>query len=413
MPADHSPSRYQSRHIPKWALSQVRDNCNWQSLFFSLGLVREKSRRQGSQKANDQNDWWAISPLNPNEKDPSFHITPKGWYCFSTQQGGGVLELVKAVTLQREGRHINESQAALWLVENGLSSFDGMEKYLESGGGSGRKSLTIFGAGGGGEERKNEGMAKMTYQKPAGEVVAPVNPPIKQSLLYKLAVEHPEMLRRGISPATCRYLGCGFLGQGTGAINNRIVFQVRGVQEEKDGNLTPIILTHMGRATNWVQESRDGKWHIYANFHRNVELYNLDKVLLDEKARDQARQTGAVIIVEGCFDVAKLVEAGILNVVATFGAHLDQFQIPKLKLIAKTLGVNKFIVFYDRDKAGRDHQAKALSLLAETGFEGVGFNWELTFSRTGQAPRGFPENIKDACDMTVEQLRWLRGKRLM
>lgn len=70
-------------------------------------------------------------------------------------------------------------------------------------------------------------------------------------------------------------------------------------------------------------------------------------------------------------------------------------------------------LFYDRDKAGREHQAKALSRLAEAGFEGVGFNWDLTFGRTGQELRGFPENIKDACDMTTEQLRWLRGKGLL
>ena len=36
-----------------------------------------------------------------------------------------------------------------------------------------------------------------------------------------------------------------------------------------------------------------------------------DKLLMDEKALNQAQSRGEVLIVEGCFDVAKLIEAGI------------------------------------------------------------------------------------------------------
>ena len=48
-----------------------------------------------------------------------------------------------------------------------------------------------------------------------------------------------------------------------------------------------------------------------------------------------------------------------LNVVATFGAHLYENQLPRLKLIAQTLGVNAFLVWYDRGSAGVEGQKKS------------------------------------------------------
>jgi DNA primase len=106
-----------------------------------------------------------------------------------------------------------------------------------------------------------------------------------------------------------------------------------------------------------------------------------------------------VVIVEGCFDAAKLVEAGTRNVVATFGARLYEDQLPRLKLIADRLGVRRFLVWFDRDRAGIEGQSAALSLLAETGFEGVGFDWGVRFASI--------TDKKDTCDFSVEELKEL------
>ena len=59
------------------------------------------------------------------------------------------------------------------------------------------------------------------------------------------------------------------------------------------------------------QEEADGKWWICSGFSKTLELYNVDKVLLDDEAVCQARETRHRIVTEGGFDVAKLVEVGI------------------------------------------------------------------------------------------------------
>src|SRR5207237_5762282 len=112
-----------------------------------------------------------------------------------------------------------------------------------------------------------------------------------------------------------------------------------------------------------VRADVEGRWHHFAHFKKHLELYNVDKLLLDPRAKEQVRQTGRLIVVEGCFDVAKLVEAGIYNVVATFGAHISDDQARKIKLLAERLGVKETVVWYDKDKAGREGTLKALDLL--------------------------------------------------
>lgn len=371
-------------------LKEIRDNADWRKLFSELGLVRDEHRSK-------INDWWARSPLS-DEKTASFHINDDGWYCHSTAQGGGPVELVQKVIERQTGKAINCYEAGRWMLEHNVSlvySTDSPGAEASTTGGKKERSAARS------EKEKSVVMGQ-------NEAVAVKNEPIRQNLIPKLVFEHADLARRQISAETCAYLGCGFLNTAKGTINNRIVFQVRGVVE-KAGVLQPVILTHLGRATSWVQEEREGKWHHYANFHKTLELYNIDNLLLDEKAVAQAKETGRVVLVEGCFDVAKCIEAGVYNVAATFGAHLAEDQLPRLKLIADRLGIDTFLVWYDRDVAGTDGQAKAVSLLAETGYKASGFDWERKFS-SRQRTVGFPEGVKDACDMRVKQLQWLREK---
>lgn len=374
-------------------LQKIRKAYDWRKLFLALDLVRDEQRSK-------PDDWWTWSPF-ATEKTASFHMNSNGWYCHSTAQGGGPIELVQKLLEYRTGQPLNCYEAGRWLLEHKVSEIekeDTSPSNTKSAVLKNRKKNTVQeqDPGSKGEERLN---------------VSSPNEPIRQDLVPKLSVEHPELTNRGISPSTCVYLGCGFLKSARGTINNRIVFQVRGVQEHS-GKLRSVILTHIGRATSWVQEQREGKWHHFARFHKTAELYNIDKVLLDKKAIAQVQQTGWIILVEGCFDVAKCVEGGIFNVIATFGAYLAEEQIPRLKFIAERLGITTFLVWYDRDAAGRDHQARAISLLTSVGYKAIGFNWEQEFT-SGQRTVGFPPGIKDACDMSVAQLRWLRSKGII
>jgi len=135
---------------------------------------------------------------------------------------------------------------------------------------------------------------------------------------------------------------------------------------------------------------------------------------LDQEAVRQARETGHVIVTEGCFDVAKLVEAGIRNTVATFGAHLAEEQIQRLKIIANRIGVWEFLLWYDRDRAGNEGQEKALEVLEnEKTITATAFDWDISFPSPARGDVKIPEKIEDVCEFSVEQLRWLRTKELI
>ena len=78
-----------------------------------------------------------------------------------------------------------------------------------------------------------------------------------------------------------------------------------------------------------------------AIFHKGRTLYNL------HRARHEIRKAEAAILVEGYFDVIRLVLAGIENVVAPLGTALTSDQAALLRRQAPSV-----ILLYDSDKAG-------------------------------------------------------------
>ena len=189
---------------------------------------------------------------------------------------------------------------------------------------------------------------------------------------------------------------------------------MRGLKEGEDGLLRPVILTHTGRATTAEQEASHGKWWMYSGFKKRCELYNLDLAVLDPEAQSQAAATGHALIVEGCFDVAKLYAAGIRNVVATFGAHLSEEQLPRFALLAERLHLQRFLLWYDRDQAGTDPERQGFRQAGEAlqgaGFEVEVFDWSRRFLSPQRGPVAISGAIGDPCDFTVAQLGWLRDQ---
>ncbi len=380
------------RFIDNESLQQIRTQINWRNLFQAFDLIRTKN--------STENNWWALSPFS-NEKTPSFHINDQGWYCHSTGQGGGVIELVQKIIEYRTGQTMNCYEAGRWLIDSGLS---------ENGGNKGEMREFIPHRGERSEKKdktgKNEGKRENVGEKRR-------NHPIRQTLIPLLETDHSKIRERGVSIETCEYLGCGYLGTDSKSrLADRIVFQVRGVEENEDGGIKPIILTHIGRAMTDEQAEESGKWRPYAGFFKSLELYNIDHLLLDEKARTQAQKSGHVLIVEGCWDVAKLIEAGIYNTVASFGAHFSEEQVERLRLIKEHLGVNRIRFWYDRDTAGSEGEVKAVAQINEThAFKADQFDWDMAFPSTVRGPVKIPANIEDVCDFTLEQLVWLREKK--
>lgn len=366
-------------------LREIRRNTDWKKLFEVLGLQKDE-------KKSTIEDWWALSPFT-EEENSSFHINDKGFYCFSSNEKGGPIELVQAYFRYRLNKTVNCYEAGKWLLENKVS-------FLPDGSDAP-------------EPKRSEGKEKSEI--PEEEPIQQLeNKPIRQSLVPLLTEQgtHPEFVRRGISKATCEYLGCGYLEKASGEMQGRIIFQVRGLKP-KNGVLSPVILTHIGRATSDEQEETGGKWKPYKGFLKSLEIYNIDKLLLDEDSVNQVKETGRVLVVEGCFDVAKLIEADIKNVIATFGSHLCEEQLPRLELIKERLGDIEFFFWYDRDHAGREGQEKALELLSAKGFKCGGFDWDISFRDRKRGEVKIPDSLQDACDLSVEQLFWLRDKKII
>ncbi|MEM7213213.1 MAG: toprim domain-containing protein [Pseudomonadota bacterium] len=361
-------NEHTDRFLGTDALEELRRTSDWKVLLNQLGLSIDERRSKAD-------DWWMSSPFS-DDTTPSFHVKPdKGvWYCFSTRNGGGIIELVQRL------HGLNCFQAGDWLIDHGVAPEpDGVQV------------------------RPKQGSEPTDDDR--------TNTPVRQSLLPALSEHgtHDEFMRRGIGEKTCRYLGCGYLAKGRSRLKGRIVFQVRGVELADDG-LAPVILTHLGRAVDANEAEAQGRWLTYKGFRKAAELYNIDKLLIDPVAREQVRLTGRVLIVEGPFDVAKLVEAGIFNVVATMGAGLSEDVRSRLDLIASECDKPEFLVWFDRDQAGVVGQNSTLELLADWGFKARGFDWSIRF---GDRQISIADAIQDPCDMSVHQLAWLRRQGLV
>jgi hypothetical protein len=372
-----SPMRPMGRFvIPREKLPEIWQNANWERLIEVFGLEVDNKRRCKSDEI------WIKSPFT-NERRASLHVNLKEniFKDFSSGKGAnmGILNFCQDL-LRQQGQEMNCYEVAGWMVEKGISVVGNLPGRSE-------------------EAERNE---KGKDRGSGGSLKGPdENKPIKVDLRRWFQSVHPELQRRGVTDATCHYLGCGFLPQrpqGTrrSPLNGRVVFQVRGVSQN-GSDLRPVILTHVGRALTWEQEKTEGKYWGYP-FYRGLEIYNQDKLLLDPQARFQVEHFG-LVLVEGFFDVAALVGSGLLNVGALMGAQISDKQVARLKFIRSRVAIPKITIFLDRDEAGSAGCEKALSLLRNNGFSVDIFDWDLASEAT-----------KDPGEMSAEQLKWLRKK---
>ena len=94
-------------------------------------------------------------------------------------------------------------------------------------------------------------------------------------------------------------------------------------------------------------------------------LYQKSNVLYGlNLARDEIRNSGAAIVVEGYFDVISLWQAGIKNVVASSGTA---FSAQQARLLARF--AEEVYLFFDADSAGRQAALRSVDLLYDAGME--------------------------------------------
>jgi transposase/5S rRNA maturation endonuclease (ribonuclease M5) len=364
----------ESRVIGRQQLREVWQQASWRKVIEVFQLSVDHQRR------SRDDEIWLRSPFT-QEKQASMHVSLSAnvYKDFSSGKGGGIIQFCREV-LQRQGREMTMFEVAEWMVAEGICTAMPQTPPTPD------------------PKPQPSPVSVPTCTTPA-------NRDIEIDLRRYLHSDHPELSRRGISAATCRYLGCGFLppraNGGPGSpLHSRVVFQIRGVKENGQG-LQSIILSHTGRALMPEQENSDGKYWSYP-FRKGLEIYNQDQLLLDPEAGRQASTFG-LVLVEGFFDVAKLVEAGCRNVGALMGAHISAEQIERLVWIRSRIGFSRIVLFLDRDETGRKGACQAFERLRQNHFEVSVFDWD-----RGLSGDLIPDSVQDPADMSVEQLQLLR-----
>lgn len=377
----------ESEIISRQPLRQIWQQASWLHVIevFNLTVEEKRCRRD--------DEIWLKSPFTQEEK-ASMHVSLSEniFKDFSSGKGGGIMQFCREM-LRRQGREMTMFEVGQWMVAEGISTVTDRQSL------AGRENLRP-------EKRHPTAKSELTSTKNT-------NAAIETDLCRYLRPDHPEMHRRGISAATCRYLGCGFLpaqGKATSPLSCRLVFQVRGVRENSH-NLQPVILSHTGRALNREQEEAHGKYWSYP-FRKGWEIYNQDKLLLDEEARRQAGKFG-LILVEGFFDLAKLVEANCRNVGALMGSAISAEQIERLEWMRSRVSYPHILLFLDRDSAGCRGVRQAREQLGRRGLAVTVFDWNQKVSWNGQLAQLIAESIQDPADMTVEQVGSLRRQGIM
>jgi transposase len=359
----------ESRGIDRQRLREVWQQASWRNVIdvFQLSIDPQRRRRD--------DEIWLRSPFT-QEQRASMHVSLSGnvYKDFSSGRGGGIIQFCREM-LHQQGHEATMFETAEWMVAQGICEpWPHMPPALEP---KANPSPVSVGTG-----------------------AVTANRAIGIDLRRYLRSDHPELVRRGISDVTCRYLGCGFLppnasGRSGSPLHSRLVFQIRGLKENGHG-LEPVILSHTGRALGMEQENSEGKYWSYP-FRKGLEIYNQDLLVLDPEARRQVSAFG-LVLVEGFFDVAKLVEAGCRNVGALMGAHISAGQIERLAWIRSRTGFSRIVLFLDRDDAGQEGTRRAIALLRQHTFEVSVLDWDPSL----------PNSVKDPADMSVQQLQRLR-----
>ena len=362
-------------------LAQVWQRASWLRVIEVFDLQVDSKRRCRDDEI------WLKSPFTGEQK-ASMHVSLSQniFKDFSSGRGGGIMQFCRQM-LQEKGRQMSMLQVAQWMVAEGISTVDGI-----------RLQSTC-------EDNNRSSAAASTK----------TNRAIKIDLRRYLRADHPELQRRAIDTGTCRYLGCGFLprraqAKSSSPLNGRLVFQIRGVRENGK-QILPVILSHSGRALSKEQEEQDGKYWSYP-FRKGLEIYNQDRLVLDEQARRQCEKFG-LILVEGFFDVAKFVAAGCRNVGALMGSSISTEQIQRLLWIRNRLQLPCILLLLDRDRAGQQAAGKIQQQLEHHKLSVSVFDWHQKVSFNGQSPEPIPVSIQDPADMTVDQLRALRNQGII
>ena len=294
--------------------------------------------------------WKGLCPFH-GEKTPSFQVSPdKGFfYCFGCQTGGDVFKFVE---LQEKVGF----QDAIRLIAK-------------------RFGMTVPEASGGDETDSVERETLLEIHEAAAawfgqQLTAAAGTRARQQLAARgIARETVERLGLGYAPPSRDALKSALLRQGFGL---PLLAKSGLVVERDDGQtvdrfrgrlIIPIcrdsgsVVAFGGRAMEADQQPK------YLN-SPETPIYSKGRTLYGlHLTKSDIRRVRYAVLVEGYFDFAQALQAGVLAVVATCGTALAVQQAHLLRRFA-----DKIVLSYDPDAAGQGAAERSSLLLVQEGF---------------------------------------------
>jgi len=295
--------------------------------------------------------WKGLCPFH-QEKTPSFNVRqePPLFHCFGCGEGGDVFKFVM----------LHERVAFPEAIETVARRF-GIpipENRFEAGGPDRKERdqlLALLEAaaehftrnfwGGPGTKARDyllgRGFKKETLEK------------IRAGAAPDSWTDLGDTLRRTFEPSSLLKAGLVIEGQQGkrpyDRFRNRVVFP---------------ILNDAGRVVAFGARSLDGSEPKYLNSPESA-VYQKSRTLYGLSwAKDGIRAAGRLVLMEGYLDVARAVEAGVAEAVATCGTALTQGHARLLRRFTERVVVN-----FDQDEAGQKAARKSLDILVEEGLK--------------------------------------------
>ncbi len=294
--------------------------------------------------------WKGLCPFH-GEKTPSFHVNPdKGFfYCFGCQTGGDVfkfVELQEKVGFQDAVRIIAHKFGMTVPEPAGGDESDSVEretllKIHEAAAARFREQLASAAGGTARRQLADRGIGRETIERLGLGFALPSREALKTALLEQgfdlpLLVKSGLVLQRDDGRAIDRFRG-------------RIMIPIC-----RDSGS---VVAFGGRAMEADQQPK------YLN-SPETPIYSKGRTLYGlHLTKGEIRRLGYAVLVEGYFDFAAALQAGVSTVVASCGTALTVQQAHLLRRFA-----SKIVLSYDPDAAGQSAAERSSLLLVQEGF---------------------------------------------
>ena len=294
--------------------------------------------------------WKGLCPFH-SEKTPSFHVNPdKGFfYCFGCQTGGDVfkfVELQEKVGFQDAVRHIAHKFGMTVPEPTGADESDSVEretllKIQEVAATRFREQLASAAGGTARRQLSARGISRETIERLGLGFALPSREALKTALV-KQGFDVPLLVKSGLVVQRDD-------GQTVDRFRGRLMIPIC-----RDSGS---VVAFGGRAMEAEQQPKYLNSPETPIYSKGRTLYGLHLTKAD------IRRVGYAVLVEGYFDFALALQAGVLTVVASCGTALTPQQAHLMRRFA-----SKVVLSYDPDAAGQGAAERSSLLLVQEGF---------------------------------------------